>query len=376
MHEPLRPVWAEINLDNFKKNLQLVRGLVPATSQMLAVVKANAYGIGSVAASKAALEVPGVAGLAVATPDEAVELRSAGLTPMILVLGPGTAKAARALTELDVSMTVTSVQGIRDAEEAGKAVGKKAKVHIKVETGMGRIGFIPGPNLQEGLELVSKCSYIEAEGMFSHFSAADTNKEYTKYQWSNFQNAMKQVKQAKIPVRYFHTSNSAAILDPAVPHLDLVRPGIMLYGCYPDPSLADKARLYPVFALKAQISHIKRVEPETYIGYGMTYKTSKPATIATIPVGYADGFPRLLSNRGSVLIKGVRYPIVGRICMDQLMINLGAQTECKVGDVVTLIGSDGAETITLDEVAGLASTISHEILTGVAPRVPRVYVGN
>lgn len=376
MHEPLRPVWAEINLDNFKKNLEVARDLVPSRSKMLAVVKANAYGIGAVPASKAALEVPGVLGLAVATPDEAVELRRERLTQMVLVLGPVTARAAKVLTELDVSMAVTSIQGIHEAENAGKASGKKSKIHITVETGMGRIGFMPGPDLQKGLDLVSKCSHVEVEGLFSHFSAADINKEYTRFQWSNFQKAMNQVEETKIPVRYFHISNSAAILDPFTPHLDLVRPGIMIYGCYPEPSLADKARLYPVFELKARITHIKRVESGTYIGYGMTYKTSKPTNIATVPIGYADGYPRLLSNRGSVLIKGTRYPIAGRICMDQLMIDLGDQTGFEVGDVVTLIGSDAGETITLDEVANLAGTISHEILTGIAPRVSRIYVGN
>lgn len=375
MKNPLRPVWAEVNLENFKKNLLAVRDLTSPHAQILAVVKANAYGIGAIPASRAALEVPGVIGLAVATPDEAVELREAGLNDMILALGPVTSTAANVLATLGVSMTVTSAPGIRDAEIAGQAAGRKSKVHIKVETGMGRVGFLPGPELRQALELVSTCNHVEVEGLFSHFSAADTNREYTAFQMRNFEGAMNQVADANIYPRYIHISNSAAILDLPISHFDLVRPGIMIYGCYPDTSLARKASLYPVLSLKARISHIKRVGPGTYVGYGMSYKVPEATAIATIPIGYADGYPRSLSNKASVLIRGKRYPIAGRICMDQSMIDLEGDPGFKTGDVVTLIGSDGNETITLDEVAEIAGTITHEILTGIASRVPRVYVG-
>lgn len=372
--EHLRPVWAEINLENFKKNLQVVKSLISPPAQILAVVKADAYGIGAIPASKAALQVPGVLGLAVATPDEAVAIRKASIDcETLLVLGPVTLEAARALVDLGVSMAVTSVQGIEDAENAGERAGRKVRIHIKAETGMGRIGFMPGSELQEALDLLTKCNHVEVEGLFTHFSAADINKEYTKQQWAKFKMAVDQASRANIHPRYLHTSNSAAILDFPESHLDLVRPGIMIYGCYPDPSLAARAPLYPVFSLKARISHLKRVSAGSYIGYGMTYKTVTDTTVATVPLGYADGYPRSLSNSGSVLIKGKRYPIAGRVCMDQLMVDLGDAANIQYGDLVTLIGQDGDESITLDEVAELAGTISHEILTGLPPRVPRIY---
>jgi alanine racemase len=372
--EPLRPVWAEIDLGNFKKNLQVVRGLIPASTQILAVVKANAYGIGAVPASRAALEVPGVVGLAVATPEEAIELRGESIDCGILVLGPVTPRGARALADLSVSMAVTSITGIQSVEDAGKSIGRKTKIHIKVETGMGRTGFMPGPELQKALDLLQECNYVELEGIFTHFSAADVNKEYTMNQWSNFNMAVEQASQAQIRPRYVHAANSAAILDFPETHLDLVRPGIMIYGSYPDQSLAGKAPLYPVFSLKARVSYVKYVGPGSYIGYGMTYRTGSTTTIATVPLGYADGYPRLLSNRGSVLIRGRRYPIAGRICMDQLMIDLGGATDIEPGELVTLIGQDGTDCITVDDVAELAQTIAHEILTGIAPRVPRIYI--
>ncbi|MGI6620934.1 MAG: alanine racemase [Bacillota bacterium] len=374
MGEPLRPVWAEVNLGNFKKNLEVVRQLVSPRAEILAVVKADAYGIGAVAASSAALQVPGVKGLAVATPEEAVELREAGLDCMILVLGPVTSRAARVLAELGVSMTVTSADGLRDAEQAGMTAGKASKVHIKVDTGMGRIGFRPGTELRQALELVSQLGNIEVEGLFSHFALAVQDPEYTRFQLQNFETARKQVAEAGIRPRFIHMANSAAILGLPEAYFDLVRPGAIIYGFYPSQSLADRAKLYPVVSLKARISHVKRVEPGTRIGYAMTYTVSEPAEIATLPLGYADGYPRPLSNKASVLVRGKRCPVAGRICMDQMMVDLKGQPGVKPGEVATLIGTDGEETISLHEVAELAGTIEHEILTGLGSRVPRVYI--
>ena len=191
--------------------------------------------------------MPGVMGLAVATPEEAIELRSESIDCGILVLGPVTPGGARALADLSVSMAVTSTMGIQSAEEAGKSIGRKTKIHIKVETGMGRTGFMPGPELQKALDLLQQCNYVEVEGIFTHFSAADVNKKYTMNQWSNFNTAVEQASQAHIRPRYLHAANSAAILDFPESHLDLVRPGIMIYGSYPDQSLAGKA-LYILYS--------------------------------------------------------------------------------------------------------------------------------
>ena len=369
----LRPVWAEIDLSNFKKNIGVVRDLIPKTSEIMAVVKANAYGIGAVPASKAALEA-GASWLAVATPDEAVELREALPEANILVLGAVTSEAAEVLVNLGVSLTVTSVQGFADAENAAKRFNKKAKVHLKIDTGMGRIGFRPGAELESALDQIAGSRYVELEGAFTHFAAAELDPKYTEMQLARFKDAVICLSRRGIRPRYLHTANSAGILAWPESHYDLVRPGIMLYGCYPNEALADRAPLYPVFSLKARVSHVKEVSAGTKVGYGLTYETHEDTAIATVPIGYADGYPRKLSNIGSVLIKGCRYPVVGRICMDQLMVDIGRASSVTLGDIVTLIGVDGTEEITLDEVAGLVGTITHEILTGITARVPRVYL--
>lgn len=370
----LRPVWAEVSLENFKKNLETVSQLIGESTGILAVVKADGYGIGAVEAAKAALTVDKISGFAVATPEEALELRAAGIASPILVLGPTFGAATRCLVDNDISITVTSLHGIQAAQNEGASLFRKARVHLKVDTGMSRIGFRPGQELNTAALAIKDCPNVELEGVFTHFSAADTDPEYTRMQISRFSEALSQIKALGLRPKYRHAANSAAIIQYAETHLDLVRPGIMLYGSPPDESLSQRVSLWPVLSLKARISHVKRVPEGTYIGYGKTYQTTRESVIATLPVGYADGYPRLLSNRGSVLIQGARYPIVGRVCMDQLMVDLGTNHSIEPGQVVTLIGTDGKETITVDEVARLAQTISHEILTGIGKRVPRIYV--
>lgn len=369
----LRPVWAEIDLSNFKRNVNVVRDLVSSTAEVMAVVKANAYGIGAVPASEAALE-SGASWLAVATPDEAVELKQALPQSNILVFGPVTREAAEVLVGLGVSLTVTSVQGFKDAEDAARRSRKQAKIHLKIDTGMGRIGFRPGVELETALDCMSRSSEVEIEGAFTHLAVADVDPKYTELQLSLFKDGVTSLSRRGIRPRYLHTANSAGILAWPESHYNLVRPGIMLYGCYPDKSLADRAPLYPVFSLRACVSHVKEVPEGTKVGYGITYETREDTAIATVPIGYADGYPRSLSNRGSVLIKGKKCPIAGRVCMDQLMIDIGRDSNVQPGDMVTLIGRDGIEEITLDEVAALVGTITHEILTGISARVPRIYV--
>ncbi len=367
----LRPTWAEINLDDFKTNIGVAARLASGAG-VLPVVKANAYGIGAIPASKAALEVPGVAGLAVATADEAMQLRDAGIDSLILVLGPVTPEAAEVLVRNRVSFAVTSPSGIL-AAKAACASGEKARVHLKIETGMGRVGMAPGPELAAALEVLKDSPCVETEGVFTHFSVADSDRQYTMLQMDAFDEAQKQLADAGIKPKYRHAANSAAILDFGRSHLDLVRPGIMIYGSYPDQSLSSKAVLKPVLSLLSRVSHVKKVPGGYSVGYGRTYSTNGPTTIATIPAGYADGYPRLCSGRGSMLIHGRRFPIAGRVCMDQTMLDVGDE-DVQVGDLVTLIGTDGGASITVDEVAALSETIAHEVLTGITSRVPRIYV--
>ena len=367
----LRPTWAEIDLKKFKDNIRTVSRLA-AGAGVLPVVKANAYGIGAVPASLAALTLPEVKGLAVATADEAMQIREAGIDALVLVLGPVTPEAMEVLVKNRVSFAVTSPAAVHAAQEVG-GHGVKAKVHIKIETGMGRVGIVPGAELETAVRYLRGAAGVEVEGVFTHFSVADTDREYTVLQMNAFDEALKQLAASGIRPTYRHAANSAAILDFERAHLDLVRPGIMIYGSYPDPSLADKAVLKPVLFLLSRVSHVKRVPTGYAVGYGRTYVTSRPTTIVTIPAGYADGYPRLCSSQGSMLLHGKRFPIAGRVCMDQIMLDVGDEG-VEVGDLVTLIGIDGDATITVDEVAALSGTIAHEVLTGLTARVPRVYV--
>jgi alanine racemase len=361
----LRPTWAEVNLGNFKANIETAARLAPHAG-LLPVVKANAYGIGAVPASRTALTVNGVKGLAVATPDEALELRDAGIDGMILVLGPVIPEAARILISLGVSFAVTGAEGLTAAEAGAADLNRRAKVHLKIETGMGRVGMAPRAELASAIDTAKGCNHVDVEGVFTHFAVSDTDLEYTALQMDAFEKAIGQLSAAGIKPAYIHAANSAAIMDFERAHRDIVRPGIMMYGSFPDVSLKDKADLKPVLSIFSRVSHVKRVAPGYSVGYGRTYITKEETTIVTLPVGYADGYPRLCSNRGSMLIHGKRFPIAGRVCMDQTMLDVGDEI-VKTGDLVTIIGKDGQDAISVDEVAEWSGTIAHEVLTGLTP---------
>lgn len=378
MQTSLRPTWAEVDLKAFLRNLKTAADLTGPTTKLLPVVKADAYGIGAIQASQVALEAPKVEGLAVATPDEAIQLRQAGIKSMMLVLGPSTEAATETLVRHGVSVTVTSLEGLMHAEAAGMRHGTKARIHLKLDTGMGRIGFLPSEELAEelaaALTFITRASWIAFEGAFTHFAVADTDRENTKRQIVSFETCRAEIEKFGLRPRYYHLSNSAGTLAYPEAHLDLVRPGIMLYGSYPDRSLARFGPISPVLSLYSRVSHVKRLPVGVSVGYGATYVTRTPTVIATLPIGYADGYPRCLSNKGTVLVRGTRLPIVGRVCMDQLMIDASTLPDIRPGERATLIGRDGDEEITVDDVAREAETISHEILTGLSPRVPRTYI--
>lgn len=374
MQQSLRPTWAEIDLKAFRYNLKTAADLTGPATKLLPIVKANAYGIGAVQASRVAVEAPKVEGVAVATPDEAVQLRQAGIKPMVLVLGPSTEDATETLVRYDVSITVTSMEGLMHAEAAGERQKTRARVHLKIDTGMGRIGFMPGEELSAALTFLTKCSWIAFEGVFTHFAVADTDCEGTKRQIASFEASRAAIEKSGVRPIYYHASNSAGTLAYPDAHLDLVRPGIMLYGSYPDESLARFGPISPVLSLYSRVSHVKRLPAGAAVGYGATYVTSAPTVIATLPIGYADGYPRSLSNKGTVLVRGTRLPVIGRVCMDQLMLDAGTLPDIRPGERATLIGRDGDQEITVDDVAREAETIPHEILTGLSLRVPRSYL--
>lgn len=370
----LRLVWAEIEMSSFRENLRTVVQLIAEGTRVMPVIKADAYGIGAVPSARVCRTIPQVAALAVATPEEAMELRESGIDSRVLVLGASTEDAVYAMVRHGVSMTVTSAEAVETAEKAAEAAGRKALVHLKVDVGMGRIGAIPGPGLDSALAAIRTSPHVFFEGMFTHFPMAGTGSEHEKSQMDAFEKALERAAETGLRPLFRHAANSAAILGYPRAHLDLVRPGIMIYGAYPDASLAGKAHLSPVLSLYSRVVHVKRVPAGAQVGYGGTYVASGETTIATIPIGYADGYPRLLSNRGSVLYKGMRLPIAGRVCMDQTMLDAGQAPGIAEGDLVTLIGPSGEHEITLDEVAELCQTIPHEILTGISARVPRIYV--
>ncbi len=369
----LRPTWANIDLEAFRQNLLAVSRVLGKSTGILPVVKANAYGIGAIEASRIALSVPKVIGLGVATPDEALQIRDAGMTELTIVLGPSTPGATVTLVERGVSITVASLEGLWAAAEAGAKAGKRAGIHLKIDTGMSRIGFQVGKPLDEAINLYKSSSHLYLEGVFTHFASSDTDRDATVRQIRSFALAKEQIESAEVRPRYYHSSNSAAILAYPESHLDFVRPGIIIYGSVPRGVDSGSVSIAPVFSWHTRVSHLKTIPEGTGVGYGLTYVADRDMVIATLPVGYADGYPRCLSNRSYVLAHGKRLPLRGRVCMDQMMVDATAVSDIRVGDPVTLIGVDGEQSITVDELADLAGTIPHEILTGISARVPRIY---
>ena len=370
----LRPVWAEVDLDCLAHNVGEVRRVVPRRALVMACVKADGYGHGAGEAAEAFLG-GGADRLATATLDEAVGLRRLGFDAPILCLGYVPEYLYGRLLEYGVAATVYRVEHARALGEAAAARGVEAVVHVKLDTGMGRLGFQAGEEAVDRIVEVSRMRGLYLEGLFTHFAVADeADKAYTRMQYGRFMEVAEALEERGVDVPLKHVSNSAAIIDLPEYSLDMVRPGIMLYGFYPSPHVDhSRVSLRPAMALKARVSHVKRVPAFTGISYGLTYVTDGPRDIATVPAGYADGYRRGLSNVGEVGLGGGRAPVVGRVCMDQFMVDatgLGVE----VGDTAVLWGDGSGGEPDVEEVAGWLGTITHEVLCGVSRRVPRVYL--
>ncbi len=371
-----RPVWAEVDLDALCNNVREIRRITNPRAQVMAVVKANGYGHGAEQVSRVAL-MSGADWLGVALLQEALELRQQGIKAPILVLGSTPEQDAGEVVANDISQTVFSREGGLALAAAAHKLGKKARVHIKIDTGMGRIGF---PATRETVDAISKLYRLpgmEIEGIFTHFAIADApDKSYTEQQFQKLQQVVKQLAAQGVYIRWRHCANSPAVIDLPYTHLDLVRPGVIIYGLYPAPTVRhDLVALKPVMSLKARVAFVKEVARGDSISYGCTFVATGATRIATIPLGYADGYPRPLSNKADALIGGQRAPVVGTVCMDQLMVDVGRIKGVKPGDEAVLIGRQGSEEITADELAGHIGTINYEIVTRISTRVPRVYVG-
>ena len=369
-----RPVWEEVNLDNLANNMKNIRARVKS-KELFAVVKADAYGHGAVEAAPVLLE-NGATRLAIAVLSEGVELRKAGLECPIMILGYTPETLFADILEYDLEPTLFGYEYAEKLSKAAAAAGKTVKIHIKVDTGMGRIGFLPNEESVAEAVKISKLPSLEIEGLFSHFSTADElNKEYSNFQYKNYTWFMERLLENGVKINIRDIDNSAAIMDLPETNLDGVRPGIIMYGYYPSDEV-DKSVLdiKPVMTLKACLLHVKTLEEGQYIGYGRKFKTERKSVIGTIGIGYADGYTRMLSKKAKVIINGKFAPVVGNICMDQCMIDLTDAGEVKAGDEVILMGTDGTLKFDADDIAPLLGTINYEVLCMIGRRVPRVYI--
>jgi alanine racemase len=371
----MMPAWAEVDLDALSHNIQEVRRLTSKDSMIMAAVKADAYGHGAVEASKVFLR-NGADRLGVATLTEAQELREACIKAPILIFGYTTEEQFETLIENEISATTYTYRQARALEEVAARLGKKVIVHVKLDTGMGRLGFQPNSEAIRAIVKINMLAHIELEGIYTHFAISDAaDKTYTHRQFELFMWVLKKLKARGVEPSIRHVANSAAIIDLPEYDLDMVRPGIMLYGYEPGPEVkVERISLRPAMTLKAHLSNIKTVSKGTGISYGLTYITKRPSIIGTIPLGYADGYRRALSNKGWVDIHGDRSPIVGRVCMDQCMIDLTDADGVEIGDEVILFGGGCAPRV--EEMARLLDTIPHEVTCAVARRVPRLYSRN
>lgn len=371
-----RPAWIEVDMRALRHNFAGIRRLVPAGVRIAAVVKANAYGHGAVEVARCLL-AEGADRLAVATLGEALELRAAGIKAEIMLLGYcGEAGLALAV-EQGVILPVYSYEMAQAVSQAARRQGAKIRVQLVADTGMGRIGWQTGEALAAAeVKAVAALPGLVIDGAFSHFAAADERDlSYTREQLAAYLRFAEALAAAgvRLPVRTL--ANSAGLMELADARLDMVRAGIVLYGYYPSDEVSrERLALEPVLSVKARLTCVKRVPAGTAISYGRTYVTKQPAVIATVPVGYADGWRRALSNQGEVLLGGRRVPIVGRVCMDQFMVDATAVPDAAVGDEVVLLGRQGNECIDADGLAGRLGTISYEVLSALLPRLPRKYL--
>lgn len=365
--------WAEVDLDAIEYNFMAARNHLPAVMKLLATVKANAYGHGAVPVAKLLEDKADY--FALAAMDEAVQLRMAGITAPLLVLGPVQPLDFERAAKHTIALTVSSLPEAKAISRCAVALGKSVPVHFALDTGMSRIGFPCTEEAAREIAEAAKLPGVIPEGIFSHFALADSaDKSYAYFQRDNFRRMLALI-DVEFPIR--HLYNSAAITE-LEPEFDMAREGIILYGLLPSDEV-DLNRIggvRPAMALRSHVSFVKTLPAGTPVSYGCTYVTEKETVIATVMAGYADGVPRLLSNCGEVIIRGVRAPVVGRVCMDQFMVDVTHIPGVRAGDVVTIFGTDGGVTVTADEVAAKAQTIGYELVCGIAPRVPRVYLKN
>ena len=364
--------WAEIDLSALTHNYHALRALTPRDCKFLGVVKANAYGHGAVPVAKK-LEALGADYLAVACLAEAVELRLAGVRSPILILGVTPPDQADDLLAYGITQAVGDLATAQAYSAAAQKAGRPLKVHVKADTGMSRLGFLCHESTLDAAaaDIAGLCALpgLEAEGIFTHFANADGDEDYTMRQFTRFLDLLDKLSGRGVRFQIRHCAASAAVLNYPCTHLDMVRPGIALYGHFPAPGMEHTCPLEPVMTLKTRVAAVRDLPRDTPVSYGCTARVGEHTRLAVLPVGYADGLPRLLSNRVGVLIRGQACPILGRVCMDMCMAAVDASIPVRPGDEAILFGRDHP----IELAADLAGTIQYELLCAVAPRVPRVY---
>ncbi|KPK97298.1 MAG: hypothetical protein AMJ95_09790 [Omnitrophica WOR_2 bacterium SM23_72] len=364
-----RPTWAEINLRHLMHNFRQVRRRLLPKTRIMVTVKADAYGHGLIPISRKLVSC-GVDYLGVASVEEGIALRKAGIRTPVLVMGLVLKKDIAPLLRYRLTATVCDEALAHALNDRARLYKRPLDVHIKVDTGMGRLGVLP----EEVLPLVRKIHQLKnlrIEGIFTHFTMADSDKNFTHRQIRLFHRLLDDLKKEGIRIPLAHAANSMGVLDFKQGHFNMVRPGIIIYGLHPKEDL--KIKLKPLLVLKSRVIFKKRLPPGWGVSYGRTYITKKKTTVITLPIGYGDGYPRILSNKAPVLIGGKRFKVCGRICMDHMMVDVG-DSKVRIGDEVVLIGSQGKMRITAEELARLAETISYEIVCGLGNRIPRLYI--
>ncbi len=369
----VHPTRATIDLTAFRHNIAVVRSRIDLRTKIMAVVKANAYGHDMATIARAAVE-EGVEYLGVARIDEALELRALGLSSPILVFELVMQDRFVQAIERDIDITVSSIEGARALNGIAERLLRKAKVHVKVDTGMGRLGLDPDLAPAE-IETIHGLRWIEITGIYSHFATSEEpDRSFAVKQLSSFGDILEALKKRGLAFPLVHMANSGAILTMPDAQFTMVRPGIMLYGYSPRRGIDSSFPLRPVMTLESEVTFVKRVRKGTPISYGRRYTAPTETRIATVPIGYGDGYSRRLTGSAEVLIRGARCKVAGTICMDHVMVDVGHVPDVHEGDLVTLIGSQGKETITAWNVAEQLSTIPYEVTTGILPRVPRIAV--
>lgn len=378
MSEFLKRTWAEIHLDRLQGNFQAIQASLAPGSQAMAVVKADGYGHGAAAAAKALREA-GAAWFGVSNLEEAVQLRRAGIDGDILILSFTPPEEAGRLAEFAVTQTVLSRPYAEELDAAAQAAGVRVRVHLKVDTGMSRVGFLYHREGDEAVldDMAAACRlpHLTAEGIFTHFASADEEEDggFTRRQFALFMDAVRRLEERGVSFALRHCCNSAATLRYPEMHLDMVRPGIILYGLSPAPWMEGMLPLDPVMELKTTVSMIKDLPADTPVSYGRIYTTGEARRVATVPIGYADGYPRVLSNRADMLLAGRRVRVVGRVCMDQCMLDVTG-LDVRESMVATVFGRDGEAFLPVEELADHMGTISYEVVCQISKRVPRLFV--